>query len=135
MNETNDRSTVNILVIGTGGTIAGVTQNSITDYRSGETMIGDVMDRIKASPSFCVDENLVKISAVDLFNKNSDDITLADLMKLTDLINSYDDKAYDGFIVTHGTDTLEESSFFLSLSFTSPKGQKNCQWQYVLRIF
>ena len=113
---------VKILVIGTGGTIAGVSQNSITDYRSGETMIGDVMDRIKASPSFCVDENNVKISTIDLFNKNSDDITLSDLIKLTELINSYDNNdTFDGFIVTHGTDTMEESSFFLSLALYTKK--------------
>lgn len=122
MSESDNRSTVNILVIGTGGTIAGVTQNSITDYRSGETMIGDVMDRIKASPSFCVNENEVEISTVDLFNKNSDDISLSDLIKLTELINSHDnDEFYDGFIVTHGTDTMEESSFFLSLSLCTKK--------------
>ncbi len=118
----NDRSHINILVIGTGGTIAGVSQNSITDYRSGETTIGDVMDRIKASPSFCVDEKEIKISTIDLFNKNSDDITIYDLVKLTELINSQDSSDdHDGYIITHGTDTMEESAFFLSLSLYSKK--------------
>ena len=114
---------LSILIIGTGGTIAGVSNNNIgNDYRSGESDIGDVIDRVKASPSFCISPGEVNITELNLFNKNSDDISLSDLMKLTELINTHSERdEYDGFVVTHGTDTMEESSLFLSLSVVSPK--------------
>ncbi len=124
-----------ILIIGTGGTIAGIGEDD--NYKSGATDIGDLVrnlteDAADSNSRLCekVHSSLhnkgvinktdvilekVDITTINAFNLNSDDVTSKELIALRRMIDSYG-KTYEGIIITHGTDTLEESAFFLSLT-------------------
>jgi len=100
----------NILVLATGGTIAAVGKDAAdtTHYRYGE--LGP-QHLLKSSPSLA---RLADITSEDLFRIGSEDMTFAHWLKLA---NSVQEKLeqYDGIVITHGTDTMEETAFFLDL--------------------
>ncbi len=54
----------------------------------------------------------IQVTAIDFFNIPSPHVTPRHMLKLYQKIkNSYTD--YDGIVITHGTDTLEETAYFL----------------------
>jgi L-asparaginase len=57
----------------------------------------------------------VDLSFHDLFAKPSPSVTLADVQQIADAINEQFDHGCGGAVVTHGTDTLEETAFALSM--------------------
>lgn len=103
------KSTVAILA--TGGTIAGSgEEGKETGYKSGalsaESLIASV-PKIK---------DVANIKAEQLFNLNSDDITQNEWLVLARKINELEkDNSVDGIVITHGTDTMEETAYFLNL--------------------
>lgn len=56
-----------------------------------------------------------KLDEVYPLQKPSPHMTLTDMQQLRELIISKSDE-YDGFVITHGTDTLEETAYFLDLT-------------------
>jgi L-asparaginase len=63
--------------------------------------------------------NDVDIDSHVLLMKPSPHITPLDMLEISNYISSQlQKKYYDGFVVTHGTDTLEETAFFLDLYFS-----------------
>lgn len=106
-----------ILVLATGGTIAGVgEQGNIAGYRPGRLSADDLLKEI---PNV---DRLAPIETVQICNVNSDDITANIWLELADIINreSKDDNV-KGFVITHGTDTLEETAYFLNLAVKTKK--------------
>jgi L-asparaginase len=106
-----------IRVLATGGTIAGA-QASATDYgyKSGAY---DVNSLIKAVPNL---DKLATISGEQVASIGSQDMNDEIWLKLAGRVNEVLKEAdADGVLVTHGTDTLEETSYFLSLVTKSDK--------------
>lgn len=108
----------NIKILATGGTIAGSSESNtdVTGYKAGALGI-DVL--INAVPEM---KKVADISGEQIANVGSPDIDNAVLLKLANRINellSSDD--VDGIVVTHGTDTLEETAYFLDLVVKSDK--------------
>ena len=107
----------NIVILGTGGTIAGSgSPGKTTGYQPGAL---DIQTVINSVPGL---SDLANISGEEVTNVNSDDITEKDWLFLTRRINKLsklDD--VDGFVITHGTDTLEETAFFLNLTIKTDK--------------
>ena len=107
----------NIRVLATGGTIAGA-QASATDYgyKSGAY---DVNSLINAVP------NLGKLAAItgeQVANIGSQDMNDEIWLKLAKRTNEVlATPGVDGVLITHGTDTLEETSYFLTLVVKSDK--------------
>ena len=106
-----------IVILGTGGTIAGVGEPGLTTgYTSGGM---DIDAMIKSVPGI---KNLAWLGGEQIANVNSDDITQADWLRLTRRINELaKDETITGFVITHGTDTLEETAFFLNLTVKTRK--------------
>ena len=104
-----------ILVIFTGGTIS-MEKNALTTKATIKDNIRELIDNISAE--------LTNIDLVShLFSlKPSPSITPNDMFELAKLTQSkLDDPSIDGVVITHGTDTLEESAYFLDLYLETKK--------------
>jgi len=100
-----------IYIIGTGGTIAGEGSNATTaSYKSGQI---DTKKLVNAIPSLGKKAN---IRTETLFSTGSENLGPENWKILALRIEELsDDPKINAFIVTHGTDTLEEAAFFLDL--------------------
>jgi L-asparaginase len=106
-----------IKVLATGGTIAGA-QASQADagYKSGAFSVDDL---IKAVPQL---KNIAELSGEQVANIGSQTMNHEVWLKLAARVNEVlkaDD--VDGVVITHGTDTMEETGYFLSLVAKSDK--------------
>lgn len=100
-----------IVVLTTGGTIAGQRDaRSPIGYNSAQL---DASQLIRSVPGL---DTLARMSAEPVAAIGSQDMTDAVWMALAARITSLlADDAVDGIVVTHGTDTMEETAFFLDL--------------------
>jgi L-asparaginase len=106
----------NIRVLATGGTIAGAGEASSAHYRAGVVPIGDVL---AAVPGLA---GIANISAEQVANVGSYDIDEAIWRRLLARLQAAAaDPGISGVVITHGTDTLEETAYFLSLTTASVK--------------
>ena len=106
-----------VKVLATGGTIAGA-QASATDYgyKSGAY---DVNTLISAVPNL---DKLAQITGEQVANIGSQDMNDAVWLQLAKRLDEVlKGKDTDAVLITHGTDTLEETSYFLSLVTKSAK--------------
>ncbi|KAF4463505.1 L-asparaginase [Fusarium albosuccineum] len=108
----------NITIYATGGTIAGSagSADQTTGYQAGALGIQALIDAV---PQLC---NVSNVRGVQIANVDSGDVNSTILTNLTHQIQAdLDNPHTQGVVVTHGTDTLEESSFFLDLTIKSEK--------------
>jgi L-asparaginase len=106
-----------VRVLATGGTIAGA-QASATEYgyKSGAY---DVNALIKAVPNL---DKLAVITGEQVASIGSQDMNDEVWLKLAKRVNEVlKQPDVDGVLITHGTDTLEETSYFLTLVVKSDK--------------
>lgn len=106
-----------IVILGTGGTIAGVGKpGKTTGYSAGGL---DIETLIHGIPQV---REIARLEGEQIVNVNSDDITQYDWLTLAERINTRAaDDDVTGFVITHGTDTLEETAFFLNLTVKTEK--------------
>ena len=106
-----------IRIIATGGTIAGVSQSSTSSsYSAGQVGIQTLIDAV---PQMLY---LADVSGEQLVNIGSQDMNNEVWLKLAKRINQLlNEEGYDGVVVTHGTDTMEETAYFLNLTVKSDK--------------
>ena len=108
-------SSPSLLIIGTGGTIAGVAASAgnTAGYQAGALPIGQILDSVPGL-STLVPEG--RLATEQVFSIPSEQISGAHWLQLAGRLRAWlnGDKAPDAIVITHGTDTLEETAFFLS---------------------
>lgn len=113
----------NIVILATGGTIAGAGElGKDIGYKSGSIKAQTLIDAV---PEL---KNVANIFVEQVCNINSDDITSEIWISLALRIKELSENGFgashenvDGFVIMHGTDTMEETAFFLSLVLNTAK--------------
>ena len=106
-----------VYILATGGTIAGAGGSATkTQYSAGQVAIGTLLDAVPAIKDIAdvEGEQVVNIGSQDM----SDDVWLVLAKRVKELLSRAD---VNGVVITHGTDTMEETAFFLSLTVKSDK--------------
>jgi L-asparaginase len=105
-----------IKVLATGGTIAGAQATQAdAGYKSGTFSVDDL---IKAVPQL---KNIAEMSGEQVANIGSQTMNHEVWLKLAARVNEVLKGDTDGVVITHGTDTMEETGYFLSLVVKSDK--------------
>jgi L-asparaginase len=108
-----------VWVLSTGGTISGkgASSTSLAEYQSG-ALRGE--DLVAAVPEI---SGVADVRVEQIANVSSTDITVAHWLTLANRINRIfaDDPRAAGVVVTHGTNTIEETAYFLNLTVKHDK--------------
>lgn len=103
-------------ILATGGTIAGAGESATkSNYTAGQVAIGTLLDAVPQVNDVAdvTGEQIVRIGSQDM----SDDVWLTLAKRINELLAG----DVDGIVITHGTDTMEETAFFLNLTVKSNK--------------
>jgi len=106
-----------VRIVATGGTIAGVSTSSTSSaYTAGQVSIQTLIDAV---PQML---DLAEVSGEQLVNIGSQDMNDEVWLKLAKRVNELlNEEGYDAVVITHGTDTMEETAYFLNLTVKSDK--------------
>ena len=107
----------NILILGTGGTIVGTASDEtiMEHYQAGVVSVSILAANIPLA-------HFAQTRMETIAQINSKDLQFSLWVELAQRISmAQHDDAIDGVVVLHGTDTLEETAYFLQLSVTLTK--------------
>lgn len=107
----------NVYILATGGTISAAGDGGrTTGYHDGEFDITDLLKSIQGV------EMLARLDGCQILNVSSDDMGWSEWILLAEKINALSKNPnIDGFVVTHGTNTMEETAYFLNLVVKTEK--------------
>lgn len=108
-----------VYILATGGTIAGAASSSTSSsYDAGKVLIETIL---QALPKDDV-AKYATLKSEQVLQKGSQNLTPNDWLIISKRVNELlKDKNVDGIVITHGTDTIEESAMFLQLTAKSDK--------------
>ncbi|HET9705181.1 MAG TPA: type II asparaginase [Vicinamibacterales bacterium] len=107
----------NIVVLATGGTIAGAAGSDVqAGYTSGQVGVEQLLAAVPQAKKLAImrGEQISNIGSQDM----NDEVWLRLARRINELAAMKD---VDGIVITHGTDTIEETGYFLNLVVKSSK--------------
>jgi L-asparaginase len=107
----------NIVVLATGGTIAGAAGSDVqAGYTSGQVGVEQLLAAVPQAKKLAMmrGEQIANIGSQDM----NDEVWLRLARRVNELAAMKD---VDGIVITHGTDTIEETGYFLNLVVKSSK--------------
>ena len=108
----------NVIILATGGTIAGnaAEGTATTGYKAGALGIEVLLKAVPAISDYAhvTGEQIAALDSKDM----TDEIWLKLARRANELLAL---EEVDGLVITHGTDTLEETAYFLNLTVHSKK--------------
>ncbi len=103
-----------VLVLSTGGTIAGRGDSTmnLAEYKAGSLKGAELVEAVPEIGQFA------QVSVEQIANIGSSNMTIAVWRRLAERIDALfsADAGLAGIVITHGTSTLEETAYFLSLT-------------------
>jgi len=108
----------NVMILATGGTIAGTGSSSTTTVGYTAAKVG-VEALIEAVPELKKVANVRGEQVFQIASENMNNDYWLKLAKRVNTLLAQDD--VDGIVITHGTDTIEETAYFLDLVVKSTK--------------
>jgi L-asparaginase len=106
-----------VVVLATGGTIAGAAESDVqAGYKSGQVGVDQLLAAVPQAKKLAVlrGEQIANIGSQDM----NDEVWLKLARRINELAAMPD---VDGIVITHGTDTIEETAYFLNLVVKSKK--------------
>lgn len=107
-----------VIIIGTGGTIAGRSgaAEDLTGYHAGELSVESLLSSVPGLMHYGPFE------CEQFSNIDSSDVTVEHWVRLATTVQRYvDDDTVEGIVITHGTDSMEETAYFLHLTVDTDK--------------
>ena len=108
----------NVVILATGGTIAGAGASAINSATYAAAKVG--VDKLIAGlPELA---KVANVRGEQVFQVASESLTDDNLLTLAKRVSALAKQSdIDGIVITHGTDTLEETAFFLTLTVHTAK--------------
>jgi len=106
-----------IVILATGGTIAGSAKSSTqASYQPGVISVDQIISTVADIGK------IAQLKGIQVCNISSQNMELSVWLELNRIIDSlFTNDLCDGIVITHGTDTMEETAYFLNLTVKHTK--------------